>query len=63
MNSLTAIKKVASIGDLSSLKTENKESTVLAINENVDKITSLQNELESNKTELEFNIDSINEVL
>ena len=63
MNSLTAIKKVASIGDLKSLKTEIKESTVLAINENVDKITSLQNELESNKTELEFNIDSINEVL
>lgn len=63
MNSLTAIKKVASIGDLNSLKTEIKESTVLAINENVDKITSLQNELESNKTELEFNIDSINEVL
>lgn len=63
MNSLIAIKKVASIGDLNSLKTEIKESTVLAINENVDKITSLQNELESNKTELEFNINSINEVL
>lgn len=63
MNSLTAIKKFASIGDLSLLNTEVKESTVLAINENVDKITSLQNELESNKTELEFNIDSINEVL
>ena len=63
MNSLIAIKRIASIGDLNLLKTEIKESTVLAINENVDKITSLQDELESNKTELEFNIDSINEVL
>ena len=63
MNSLTAIKKVASIGDLNSLKTEIKESTVLAINENVDKITSLQNELGTNKSTLEANINSIKGVL
>lgn len=63
MNSLTAIKQIAKIGNLDSLKTEAKESTVLAINENVDKIISLQNEFEASKSELEFNIDSINEVL
>lgn len=63
MNSLTAIKKIASIGDLSLLNTEVKESIVFAINENVDKIISLQNELKTNKTELEYNIDSINKVL
>lgn len=56
MNSLTAIKKVASIGDLSSLKTENKESIVEAINENVDI-------LNTNKNTLEDNIASIKEVL
>lgn len=56
MNSLTAIKKVASIGNLSSLKTENKESIVEAINENVDS-------LNTNKNTLEDNIASITEVL
>lgn len=56
MNSLTAIKKVASIGDLSSLKTENKESIVDAINENTT-------ELNENKNTLESNINSIKEVL
>lgn len=63
MNSLAAIKQITKIGNLDSLKTEAKDSTVLAINENVDKITVLQNELETSKFELEFNIDSINKVL
>ena len=56
MNSLTAIKQIAKIGDLNSLKTNIKDSTVLAINENADKIISLQNEFETSKSELEFNI-------
>ena len=56
MTRLTAIKKVASIGDLSSLKTENKESIVEAINENADS-------LNTNKNTLEDNIASIKEVL
>ena len=63
MNSLTTIKQVASIGDLNSLKTEIKESIVLAINENADRIITLQNELGTNKTELETNINSICEIL
>lgn len=63
MDSLTAIKKVASIGELNLLKTKNKDSIVLAINESIDKIISLQNELDTNKNKLEYNISSINEVL
>lgn len=63
MNSINAIKQIAKIGDLNLLKTNVKESTVLAINENVDKIVYLQNELERNKSELETNINLINELL
>ena len=63
MNSINVIKQIAKIGDLNLLKTDIKDSTVLAINENVDKITSLQNELKGNKSTLETNVNLINELL
>lgn len=63
MNSINVIKQVVKIGDLNLLKTDIKESTVLAINENVDKIVDLQNELERNKSKLETNVNLINELL
>lgn len=63
MNSINAIKQVVKIGDLNLLKTDIKESTVLAINENADKIVDLQNELERNKSKLETNVNLINELL